>query len=816
MVSALVIGTLEPCKEPLFEAHESNGDNIRFWEDAWLERKILLLGFQISIASLGYMAAEYRIFGRARVLIEYLNNIAYPTIEDRRVWIPDSNKSFSIKSCFLNIKDSGNIPNFGPYNMGAPTTVLKDLETLLLKSSQEEQSEVRYCAVRWATYLFDSQHCPSRFICMLGAADSSLDVREMALEGLFLMKHDELSMSGKSDVRYPNLEAMLDYILKQQPKLLDSTEMREQRLLFPSKTYVVMVKFLLKCFESELEENRSLQESSMFQSAIQNMCLLVEHAMAFEGSIELHANASKTLIAIGSCIPEMIASRYAQKVSWIKQLLSHVDLDTRESAARLLGIASSTLPIAASSAIISELVASVSGKQKLRFEAQHGALCAIGYVTADCMSRTPSIPEALFQNTLKFLVDVVNSETATLASVAMQALGHIALRVQLPALINDSNSIDILTILNEKLMKLLSGDDTKAIQKIVIAIGHICVMETSTSRLNLVLDLIFSLCRSKVEDVLFAAGEALSFLWGGVPVTADVILRTNYSTLSTSSNFLMGDVNLALSKYSANGTNTASEDFHSTIRDMITRKLFDNLLYSTRKEERCAGAVWLLSITMYCGHHPAIQKMLPEIQEAFSHLLGEQNELTQELASQGMSIVYELGDESMKKNLVNALLAEDSEVFQEGAIGGGLNGGKLSTYKELCNLANEMGQPDLIYRFMDLANHQTSLNSKRGAAFGFSKIAKQAGDVLKPHLRLLIPRLVRYQYDPDKNVQDAMSHIWKSLVEDSKKTIDEHFDVIVDDLLLQCGSRLWRSREASCLALADIIQGRKFDQLSPE
>lgn len=44
------------------------------------------------------------------------------------------------------------------------------------------------------------------------------------------------------------------------------------------------------------------------------------------------------------------------------------------------------------------------------------------------------------------------------------------------------------------------------------------------------------------------------------------------------------------------------------------------------------------------------------MQEAFSHLLGEQNELTQELASQGMSIVYDLGDESMKKNLVNTLV----------------------------------------------------------------------------------------------------------------------------------------------------------------
>ena len=43
-------------------------------------------------------------------------------------------------------------------------------------------------------------------------------------------------------------------------------------------------------------------------------------------------------------------------------------------------------------------------------------------------------------------------------------------------------------------------------------------------------------------------------------------------------------------------------------------------------------------------------------QEAFSHLLGEQNELIQDLASQGMSLVYELGDDAMKKNLVHALV----------------------------------------------------------------------------------------------------------------------------------------------------------------
>jgi proteasome component ECM29 len=59
-----------------------------------------------------------------------------------------------------------------------------------------------------------------------------------------------------------------------------------------------------------------------------------------------------------------------------------------------------------------------------------------------------------------------------------------------------------------------------------------------------------------------------------------------------------------------------------------------------------------------------------------------------------------------------------------------------------------------------------------------------------------------------------MAHIWKLIVSDPKKAIDEHYDVIVEDLLVQSGSRLWRSREASCLALADIIQGRRYSQVS--
>ncbi|XP_078435505.1 ARM repeat superfamily protein isoform X2 [Wolffia australiana] len=701
----------------------------------------------------------------------------------------------------------------------APSDVLQEIETLLLENCQSDEGEVRFCAVQWAKSLFSLQHCPTRFICMLAAADPKMDIREMAIGGLSLKEEGKVSTDD-----YPRLGEMLDHILKKQPILSKSGEIKEEKLIFPSKTYLAMVNFLVKCFLAELALQET-RKTEIFPDPVITLCSILEHAMVSDGSAELHSLASKSLVLIASHFPELVAARYAKRIYWLKPLLGHVDYATRESAARLLGLTCSVLSTDVISSLIGELLASISSTT--RYESRQGAICSLGYIVSECVNVKADISDVLLHRVIDSMLDKVQSEDTSLASIAMQSLGHIGLRCALSSVMQNSSK-GVLEILSDKLNKLFTGNDVKSIQRVIISLGHISTKETSFSNLKIGLDLVFSLCRTKVEDLLFAAGEALSFMWGEVPVTADVILKSNYSSLAQASNYLINELHLTDSG-GQHLDSVSGCDSRSMLQDEILRKLFDVLLYSSRKEERCAGTVWLLSLTMFCGHHPKIQKLLPEIQEAFTHLLGEQNELTQELASQGMSIVYELGDPTMKQDLISALvntltgsgkrkravkLAEDTEIFQEGTLGEGPGGGKLSTYKELCNLANEMGQPDLIYKFMDLANYQSSLNSRRGAAFGFSKIAKQAGDVLQPYLRILIPRLVRYQYDPDKNVQDAMGHIWKSIVAEPKKTIDEQFDPIVEDLLVQSGSRLWRSREASVLALADIIQGRKFDQVS--
>ncbi|CAL5353298.1 unnamed protein product [Camellia sinensis] len=126
--------------------------------------------------------------------------------------------------------------------------------------------------------------------------------KEMAVEGLFPGEGQRGAIGDYNNLKYPKLGDMLDYILKQQPALLQATEMREAKLLFPSKTYVAMIKFLLKCFEADAEQYRTVERILEYWPSVENMCLLLEHAMAYEGSVELHSNASKALITIGTFV----------------------------------------------------------------------------------------------------------------------------------------------------------------------------------------------------------------------------------------------------------------------------------------------------------------------------------------------------------------------------------------------------------------------------------------------------------------------------------------------------------------------------------
>jgi len=70
----------------------------------------------------------------------------------------------------------------------------------------------------------------------------------------------------------------------------------------------------------------------------------------------------------------------------------------------------------------------------------------------------------------------------------------------------------------------------------------------------------------------------------------------------------------------------------------------------------------------------------------------------------------------------------------------------------------------------------------QGAAVGFSRVVKQAGEQLAPYVDKILPKLYRYQFDPSPRIQLAMSSIWNSLVTDNQKTVVQLSSVCVNYL----------------------------------
>lgn len=55
----------------------------------------------------------------------------------------------------------------------------------------------------------------------------------------------------------------------------------------------------------------------------------------------------------------------------------------------------------------------------------------------------------------------------------------------------------------------------------------------------------------------------------------------------------------------------------------------------------------------------------------------------------------------------------ETKLFSEGGLGSTPEGQGMNTYRELCAIATDLNQPDLIYKFLHLANHQSMWNSRK-------------------------------------------------------------------------------------------------------
>ncbi|KAL7736336.1 hypothetical protein ACLKA6_014807 [Drosophila palustris] len=256
-----------------------------------------------------------------------------------------------------------------------------------------------------------------------------------------------------------------------------------------------------------------------------------------------------------------------------------------------------------------------------------------------------------------------------------------------------------------------------------------------------------------------------------------------------------------------------NEDFEQFLNALI------RLVVEPNPQSRQAISVWLLAVVKHCSNRPAVLKKKQLLQFAFTELLSDDSEFVQDVASRGLGLVYALSDANSQGELANSLLDQliggkrqvnqvsgDTELFAEGMLGKTPTGGNITTYKELCSLASDLNQPDMIYQFMQLANHNAAWTSKLGAAFGLKTLSAESRQKMQPYLGKIIPRLYRYKYDPTPKIQNSMISIWDTIVSDSKEITEQYYWEILRELLDNLTCTEWRVRIACCLAVRDLLK----------
>ena len=362
------------------------------------------------------------------------------------------------------------------------------------------------------------------------------------------------------------------------------------------------------------------------------------------------------------------------------------------------------------------------------------------------------------------------------------------------------NMDEVRNTIVEELKKKVNKLDERSI--IATACVSLSLEESEYTELTDLETTIYETSSTKQVESLFTSGEALSIMAAG-----------------WNSRFLQQKLDI---QDSSLAPLTSKRSFRLNV---ILDKVLETCT-STKPSLRRAGCIWLLSLVQYCGHLPQIKEMSGVIHISFMRYLADKDEFIQDSASRGLSMIYELGDSDLKETLVKNLLksftdstsasklsagsvSTDTELFEPGILK--TNDGSVSTYKDILNLASEVGDPSLVYKFMSMAKSSALWSSRKGIAFGLGSIMSKASiDQMifeNPSLsNRLIPKLYRYRFDPSMSVSKAMNDIWATLVPNTSKTVERYQDVILNELLNSMGNKEWRVREASTVALTDLIQ----------
>ncbi|XP_068607533.1 proteasome adapter and scaffold protein ECM29 [Brachionichthys hirsutus] len=723
--------------------------------------------------------------------------------------------------------------------------LLNLMEALVAAYIGKPEVQVRQVAMKFASTVFAPDHLPSRYLLLLAAGDPREEVSGEAQKVLRAFPTKSSEKEGPKPMpAFPDMVAYVQEKAAQRIKTPAKYIIGTSTIPFNPSAFGEIVLYLRMCLANSSGATpmstrpADMQDDAPAIGRYVHTLLSSEHQSAVsKGSeanpVHVYMDLLQQLLsAVGgipvmycllevvSVCPEKLAPRFVDKIDWIKNLMNTNKEDMRELAAQLYALVISTMTGNELQMAVHNLVKIT--KDNHSPESQHGAVLALGYMVGRYMSRKKAglsddstndmeqpasiaslEDDKLLSMATKTIGSFLDSSSALLTVAACTALGEVGRNgpLLIPA---EGDGFTKLAIVKNLLARIPSGKETpKMKERSIQTLGYLPVGDGDFPHQKKLLQGLMDSVEAKQVELQFTVGEAISS-----------------AAIGTSSG-------------AARDTWTCTDDQYSPPHNVKTNDvvpwvlsaILSRYVPSLNPHVRQAACIWLLSLVKKLSQHKEIMSKLKEIQVAFISILSDPDELSQDVASKGLGLVYELGGEDDQQKLVSTLVetlmtgkrvkhavSEDTEVFQGEGLGKTPDGHGLTTYKELCSLASDLNQPDLVYKFMNLANHHAMWNSRKGAAFGFHMIAAKAGERLAPFLPQLIPRLYRYQFDPNLSIRQAMTSIWDALVTD-KTLVDKYLKEILQDVISNLTSNTWRVRESSCLALNELIRGRQADDL---
>lgn len=548
------------------------------------------------------------------------------------------------------------------------------------------------------------------------------------------------------------------------------------------------------------EKVRSKVRSHLKKIKLHPLTTLIGAALT---GMSLHlGRCAESAVEICSMVPDNVVEDTIDRVVMIKPTTVSNNLVVQLQAARLLGIFVSHpqySELDREDSIRGALTKIQGWRDAVGQEVNHvrgSVLCVTFIQSRQALRGTLSVDDDDISAFMKHVLDLIlESKDNALRGASHVAIGQLMLCL-------DQSVHKKLDLQSEKVIEQLVKDAKKEQESAVIALGRfirgLSGDKEASDMTEKALTSLYALHEIKRPELQFAIGEALSVAVAG-----------------WNSKAMIADFDLDIPR-------PPREVNEAMLESMLDKIISD--CKNTKPSLKKASAIWLLCLIQYVGDQQCVQFRLRQCQDAFARLLSDRDEIVQETGSRGLSLVYEMGDKNLKDDLVRDLVTSftgsnaklggtvtsETELFDAGALPTG--DGSVTTYKDIVNLASEMGDPSLVYRFMNLAsNNAIWTNRSAFGRFGLGNVL--ADSAYLSENKNFYPKLYRYCFDPNPNVQRSMNDIWYALVKDSNAVIDQNFEPIIEDLLKSMViGKEWRVRQASCAAIADVIQGRDIDK----